>query len=160
MTDGEFDVGQVCMNGHPINGSVTSMPQFNQDYCDKCGEKTLTTCPNCNIPIRGQFRYPTLSEYKPPAFCYKCGKSFIWTERKIQAAIELAVEEGKLDEEESKQLEESVHAIVRDTPRTQLGASRFKKIMTKIGVSTAGAVHDIIVDVVSETAKKIIWPEN
>lgn len=155
-----YDVGQVCLNGHPINGSSVSMPQFNQDYCDKCGEKTIIACPNCETSIRGYYFSPgvlSVARYQPPAHCYKCGKPFTWTERKIKTAVALAVEEGRLNDHEARQLEESVKDILTDTPQTQLGASRFKRVMTKVGQQTAMAVRDILVDVVSETAKKAIW---
>lgn len=159
MAEVDFDVGQICENGHAINGSAISAPQFNQDYCDKCGKKTRTTCPNCKTPIRGELEFPSFSEYKPPAFCHKCGNSFPWTKQKIQAVIKLSVEEDNLDKDERKQLEASVNDIVRESPRTQLEANRFKKFLSKIRVESARAVRDLIIDIVSESAKKIIWPD-
>jgi hypothetical protein len=156
-----YDVAQVCPNGHTANDSFREFSDFNKEFCDKCGEKTITSCPKCNNPIRGAYHAQGVIgvfEYTPPAYCHNCGNAFPWTERKIQAAIELSVEEGNLNEEDSKVLEQSIKDIVRDIPQTQVAASRFKKIMTKVGSSTAGAVKDILVDIVSETAKKIIWP--
>jgi hypothetical protein len=38
-----------------INSTARWSPQYNQDYCDKCGEKTITQCPGCNTPIRGMY---------------------------------------------------------------------------------------------------------
>ncbi|MBK7867373.1 MAG: DUF2321 domain-containing protein [Ignavibacteriales bacterium] len=47
-----YDVAQICLNGHCTNSSFKSFPEFNQDYCDKCGEQTITLCPACKSPIR------------------------------------------------------------------------------------------------------------
>ncbi len=157
-----YDIAQVCPNGHTANDSWTRFPDFNKQFCDKCGEKTITTCPKCNNPIRGAYHAEGVIgvfQYTPPSYCHNCGNSLPWTERKIKAAMELSIEEGKIDKEDSIVLEQSIKDIVRETPQTQVAASRFKKIMTKAGSSTAGAVRDILVDIVSETAKKIIWPE-
>jgi hypothetical protein len=100
----------------------------------------------------------SLAEFHPPAYCRFCGNAFPWTERRIRAAIELATEIGGLSGDDADEFEQSVKDIVQDTPRTQVGASRFKKLLTKIGGQTAQAISDILLDIVSETAKKIIWP--
>lgn len=155
-----YDVAQVCHNGHVANSSTISSPQFNQDFCDKCGEKTITECPHCHESIRGHYvgTYVIGGEYHPPPHCHNCGKPFPWTERRIQAAIELSVEAGGLTGDDAKQLKESVNEIVRDTPKTHLAATRLKRLLPKLGQGTANAVRDILVDIASETAKRIIWP--
>lgn len=68
------------------------------------------------------------------------------------------MENGQLDDADSKKLKESINEIVRDTPQTQIGASRFKNVIAKVGSTTGNAIRNILVDIVSETAKKIIWP--
>ena len=45
------DTMQVCPNGHVINASFRKRPYLNKDFCDKCGEKTITNCPKCDKPI-------------------------------------------------------------------------------------------------------------
>lgn len=153
----KYEVGQVCENGHAINGSSQSSPQFNQKHCDKCGAKTITECPSCNTPIRGDYVSPEVilpGTYIPPAYCHNCGKPFPWTTLRIESAIELMQEEYP---DETETLKQSINDIIQDTPRTQLGVSRFKKIMARVGAETAGALRDILVDIVSETAKKSIW---
>jgi hypothetical protein len=47
---------------------------------------------------------------------------------------------------------------VRDTPKTTVAATRFKKLVLKGGKELAGGFRDILVDIASETAKKILWP--
>ncbi|MGC2424493.1 MAG: DUF2321 domain-containing protein [Nitrospirota bacterium] len=154
-----YDIAQICLDGHIINDATQSFPEINKKFCNKCGEETIDSCPSCKNPIQGRYHGGGSEEYIPPSYCHNCGAAFPWIESKIKAAIELSIEDGNLNEEESKNLEESINNIVKDTPRTQVAASRFKKIMTKIGTSTAEGIKTIIVDIVSETAKKIIWPD-
>ena len=54
--------------------------------------------------------------------------------------------------------EESLDDLVRDTPGTTVAATRFKRIATKAGGGAASAFKEILFSVVSETAKKILWP--
>ena len=37
MSDGYYDVAQICTNGHVVNSSASSVPQSNQKYCTECG---------------------------------------------------------------------------------------------------------------------------
>ena len=47
--------------------------------------------------------------------------------------------------------------MTKDSPKTQVASLRFKKVMSKVGNSVASGVRDIVVDVLSEAAKKAIW---
>jgi len=58
--------------------------------------------------------------------------------------------------EERKKLKGSLDDLVRDTPQTQLASTRFKRIMSKVGISSASAMREILVDVLSESAKRMI----
>ena len=71
----------------------------------------------------------------------------------------MSVEVGELTGDDATQFAESLNDIVRDTPRTQLAATRLERLMGKLGQQTASAIRDILVDIASETAKKVIWPE-
>lgn len=159
---GWYNVAQVCLNGHVINSSATEYPQHNKKFCDKCGVPTITNCPNCKSEIQGRYRAEgvvSLSHYEPPAFCPNCGKPYPWTETKIQAVHDLAKELENISEDEKKILSKSIDEIVKDTPRTALGAARTKRILSKVSNPTVvDAFKKILVDIISETAKKIIWP--
>lgn len=155
-----YDVAQICLNGHVINDSVKKYPQFNKKFCDKCGAATITNCPNCNAEIQGEYHMEgslTLSPYTAPAFCPDCGKPYPWTETKIQAAHDLAQELG-ISDDEKKILTQSIDEMVKDTPKTTLAAIRFKKILSKTSKPIGAAFRDILIDIVSETAKKLLWP--
>jgi len=81
-----------------------------------------------------------------------------WTEAKLSAAQELA-DELDLTEQEKEMLKQSLPELVKDTPRTQVAANRFKRLATKGGELALGMFRDILVDVMSETAKKLIFPQ-
>ena len=122
----------------------------------------MTNCQSCDEPIRGDYHADNLVAvgftYIPPAFCHKCGASFPWTDRRSRAAIDLFLEDSNIAAD-NEQFEESIQQIARDTPQAQVASKRVTKLMGKIGKETASAIRDILVDVASETAKKILFPE-
>ena len=82
---GYFDAQQVCLNGHQVTDMYQGSPQLRRDYCEKCGAKTIHTCPNCNTEIKGDYHTDgviAIGFSTPvPKFCEKCGKPFPWAER-------------------------------------------------------------------------------
>jgi hypothetical protein len=148
-----FDFAQVCPNGHVAASLLTSFPGYRREYCEHCGEKTLTRCARCQTPIRGD----SLSNpgvYVPPAYCYHCGSAHPWTERRIQAAIELVAEE--LSPEDAGHFAESVKTVARDTPQAEVAANRLRKLLLKLPSYLADATRKLIIDIASETAAKIL----
>lgn len=154
---------QICLNGH-----VTSLqwsPQSNQKFCTKCGEPTITACQQCKAAISGRYSGPPRSRYsaldpeyfQAPSFCPNCGESYPWTQRRLQAAKDLADELDELDEAERDKLKESLDDLAKDSPQTEVAVTRFKKIMSKLGTQSASALKSIVVDLVSETAKKMLF---
>lgn len=120
----------------------------------------MTECPTCHIPVRGHYDVDgivTLIDYEPPAHCHNCGAAFPWTERRIAGAVELLKEDGDLSPEELQQVRSDLKVLSRDTPSTLAASSRFRKVMTKVGTSVASGVREIVIDVLSETAKMAIW---
>lgn len=158
-----YDVAQICMNGHVIASTVGSSPQFRQAYCDKCGELTLTECPHCKTEIRGHYHVPNVIgffDYDRPAYCHNCGKPFPWTERALSAAAQLASDDESLTNEEAAEFEKNLSEITRETPQATASAGRIKKLLGKMTATTASAIREIIVDVASESAKKMLWPNS
>lgn len=154
--DGDYDVAQICLNGHVTNARVRSDPQSCADYCEECGAKTIQTCPRCGSPIRGQL--DNWSDHlEAPAFCIACGEPFPWTEARVQAAIELAEELDALDEKDRDLLKKSLDDLLAETPRTQVAATRFKKLMVKAGKVGAEAFRQVLLQALCEAAKKVIW---
>ena len=156
-----YDIAQICLNGHVITSRMRSSPARSAKRCAICGEVTIAECPNCNASIRGFYHVPGVidlaQKYRRPAFCHECGAPYPWTERRLVAAKDLAYELEALSDEERQLLAQSLDDIVRDTPKTSVAAGRFKRLVAKAGGVAAEAFKDILTDIASETAKKMIW---
>ena len=155
-----YDIAQICINGHVINSSSESLPQYNKKFCGKCGEATITKCQECGKSIKGYYHRDeglSLAAYRKPDFCDNCGKPYPWTSDRILAAQDLAREVEGLSKEDRSILEQSIDDIVKDSPNSPVAALRFKKIMVKAGKTAADMFKDILVSVASEAAKKAIW---
>ena len=153
-----YDTAQICLNGHTINDYATQFPEDNKPHCTECGERTTAACERCHHDIRGRY-WPSMSlaAYIQPHFCQQCGEPYPWTERRLKAARDLSdVAEG-LTQEERDTLKRSLDDIVRDTPQTIVAAARFKKLLARAGKGAAEGFRTILIDFVSETAKKAIW---
>ena len=159
MSDGYYDVAQICENGHVINSMAHDYPDSNQDYCDKCGAPTIMACPSCQTEIRGFYHDPIGLgvSYAAPAFCNKCGKPFPWTSAGLRAAEELAEELDGLTPNDREFLKKSLHDLVRETPRTRVAETRFKKIMRKVGKDGYEGMKALLSDIVSEVVRKTIF---
>ena len=103
--------------------------------------------------IPGVFR---LGKEEPARYCDNCGAAYPWTEAKLQAATELASELNNLTEEEKQQLKNSLPDIIRDSPQTPVAATRFKRLLAKAKDKSGELIWDLLKELVSETAKKII----
>lgn len=151
-----FDTAQVCINGHEINASTRLSPEFNEKFCGTCGSETITACPACKAPIRGHLRGSLATSYIPPKFCNGCGKAFPWTASALQAARMYADELSELSPEERQLLKGALDDLVKDTSATPLAAARFKKLLRKAGSGALEAMRKLVIDIVSDTAKKAI----
>jgi hypothetical protein len=153
-----YDTAQVCENGHLITNRAESAPQYRQEYCSKCGAKTITHCTHCQGKIRGHLHRSGMRETLVPKFCHHCGEPYPWTEKGIQSARDLLAEVDLLTGEELASLSDSLNDLVRDTPGTPVAVSRFKKFLPKAGREVADAFRSLIVDIASEAVKKSLWP--
>jgi hypothetical protein len=157
---GVYRVAEICLNGHVTTSYADVMPDLREKYCSICGEQTITKCPHCDSPIRGSYYEPDVLgdfEYVKPSFCHNCGRPFPWTERSLQAASELMELSGKLEGAELTQFKADLNSLVKDTLQAKVASFRVKTFMSKVGKEIASGVRDILVDIVSETAKKAIW---
>jgi hypothetical protein len=156
-----YGVAQICRNGHVVTSDLQLSPEMSVNFCRQCGQSTLSACENCGASIRGYYSVPGVFSSRPysvPAFCHNCGHAYPWTAGRLQAARDLAQEVEGVSPEERDLLTGSLEDLVRDTPNTPVAATRFKRIAAKTGQAAAQAFRSILVDVVSETAKKMLWP--
>lgn len=160
---GYYHIAQICLHGHVITDSYDSDPEFRQNFCDKCGSKTITNCPKCNSPIRGNYEVPDFISFNSmntaPSYCYDCGEPYPWTKESLESIQELLALESNLSGPELEYLNSNLSSVLVDTPKTNIVAAKLKLALGKISSVTSEAIHNIIVDIASETAKKIIYPE-
>ena len=116
MSDGVYDLGQVCENGHAVNGRSRSSPIRNEKHCRRCGARTITACPSCKMEVRGMYEAPGVldlgARYTAPAFCHECGHPYPWTAAGLRAAESLA-DEMALTEDEKNLLTRKIRGVFR-----------------------------------------------
>jgi len=156
---GYYDVAQICLRGHVVNDSSKEFPEHNKQFCDRCGSPTITRCQKCNSEIQGRFYEEDVfgGIYEAPAFCRDCGTPFPWTEAKIKAFDEYT-ELLEIPKEDKEALKKNVQDIVISTETTPVSATKFKQTLSKAGKGALEGAKEIVIDIISETAKKIIWP--
>ncbi|XOB41824.1 MAG: DUF2321 domain-containing protein [Candidatus Nealsonbacteria bacterium] len=92
---GHYETMQVCRRGHQITDHYNSSPKFRQEFCDKCGAKTIYRCPKCGVPIRGHYiieGFVDLTSTPVPLNCHNCGANYPWSLRfRLLGFLELLV---------------------------------------------------------------------
>lgn len=157
---GYYHLAQICLNGHMINDCIDTAPEFNQNFCSKCGAKTITACPSCNAPLHGDYTCEevfSFSETPVEAYCYNCGSPYPWTETVLETANAIIHEDELLTEEQMQQFYACLPDLLTDTPKTRLALIRFKKFVGKAASATSAALYDILKDIVSEAIKKQLF---
>jgi hypothetical protein len=161
------DTAQFCINGHFITAYATSQPERKQNFCDACGAETIDACPHCGTTFEGAIHNATMGgrsvaaftpSTTPPPFCGECGAALPWTRQRLQAAADLTDLQQSLTDDEKALLKKSLDDLIRDTPQTTVAALRLKQFGAKAGKSALDGFRSILISVVSETAKKILFP--
>lgn len=154
----------ICLNGHQRSVQIRWGVDV-QGFCEECGSKLISKCPACDYPIPG-YVDPSgdgvlVLGDKPraaiPKYCGHCGNPFPWTQAAIESAQEL-IDLSELDTDDKDKFKDSIPEIMTESPKTKVAATKFKIFATKAGSMIADGLKDVLVDIVSETAKKIIWP--
>lgn len=156
----EFYVAQICLSGHLISSLLSNRNDSQKDFCDICGEKTFVTCQSCNIDIRGKRSYgsmPGPGKYTIPNFCIHCGQAYPWVAERLKAAEELADLIDEMSDEDKRLLTKTFNDLVRETPRSQVAALQFKKVVSQTEQHIKAAFRDILLDVVTEPVKKLLF---
>ena len=153
-----YSTAQICLNGHCISDAVDRYPEGSQTFCEKCGAKTITECPNCGTKIKGSYYEEDASyigfSYHKPAYCQYCGSPFPWTRSALEAAAELIKEDEGLPAIEQERLLEILPDIISETPKTNLAVARIKKVFVSIGSFAADGLGQFAIDFGCELAKK------
>lgn len=150
------DVMQVCLSGHQITAYGFTQPEFRQEFCDKCGERTIDKCLGCGSSIRGKYHSPGVFAPRPvpvPAYCHGCGKPYPWQEAAIVNLKEV-LREGDLSDDDIAAAEAALPDVLRDTPKSESAALRLNRIMSGLGKPAYDVAIKVVSDIASETAKK------
>ena len=134
--------------------------ELRKNFCPKCGEKTILSCQSCNARIKGDYYVEGVigfSRFHVPSFCDNCGAPYPWTERSKTAAYNLIHFSDTLTLDEKHELNNSINDLLKDLPNSKLAELKFKKYAAKAGKEVANGLRDLLIDLVSETAKKAIW---
>lgn len=155
-----YDVAQICLNGHVVNSSTKAYPEHSTNFCSKCGKATITACEKCNSEIRGKYHVPMVfgGGYDKPNFCISCGIPYPWTESALAAASALTDEIDEMSAQERDLIKANFKDLVEDNPKTPVAASRIKKFLAGPGREIGEGLKTVLIDVISETAKRMIWP--
>ncbi len=146
---GYYHPAQICLNGHVINDSIDSHPELNENFCSKCGAKTITSCPACGAPLHGDFDCGSFLNLEPPsadAYCYNCGAPYPWTESALKSTALLLQEEELLTDAVKETLIHELPDIISETPKTKLAVLHIQKYLPTIGRFTADALKQFIID--------------
>lgn len=161
MSASDYYTMLVCENGHVLTDCLERSSN-NTPYCSECGAKTISQCPSCSAKIRGDLRDSgvVVIGYTTPApkYCPECGAPFPWTTASLDALRELAELDDNLDDDDANALVQSAETALTDGPKTKVAALRVKKVLGKARETTASAARDLLVDVLAESAKRMIWP--
>ena len=152
-----YDVALVCENGHEVNPTSQEFPEFNAKHCKKCGARAINTCPSCETLIRGLFLSGGFTgAYRVPAHCHECGSPYPWTKTKLEVAEERIRLNEELSDEQKKELVGAIHDVATDTPKTKVAVEKIKLHSKKVGRAAYKFILDVVTDVASETAKKML----
>jgi hypothetical protein len=152
------DTMQVCLNGHLITTRAQNHVWDRQEFCRKCGERTITQCEACEHPIPGYVDGSYAVDLDRPNFCEKCACAYPWTERAIRGAQQLADALDMLSEEERALLSGTIDDLVHENQQTAASAFQFKRLVAKAGHEVPAMMRDLLYAVVVDMARRAIWP--
>ena len=157
---GTYDVAQICLNGHTITSRAASKPELQCKACPDCGAKTITACPECKTRIRGEYDVEGIwimgSTFTVPKYCHNCGSPFPWTKDQLEAIKLLLDEDEDLATETKSRALEVLPDLLADTPKTELAAARWKKLLGGTSKLIGDSIRGIFVEIGTEAALKLL----
>lgn len=157
---GTYRVAQICLNGHMINDESDSNSIHNKKFCTKCGQPTITACPVCQAKIRGH--YDIDGVYTPsitavPKYCHECGSPYPWTQSILDNALELLSLDANIDANTKMIIHDAIPNLITETPSTPVSVEKYKISVGTISQYVREGLHNLLVDVVSESVKKLLF---
>jgi len=158
----DFEVAQICLNGHLITPTAANHPGHRMKFCDRCGAETTMACPSCGAFIRGASTVALAFEgwratCHVPLYCPECGEPYPWTTKRLAAARE-AVELLDMDEIEKERLAEDLERITINTPSTAPAAMRVQEVFKTLGQEAGAVMREVVTSLACEAAKRFLLP--
>ena len=155
-----FLTAQICENGHIITSDIE---KFSYSFCPQCGSKAFDRCPSCGKPIHGSYyEYDILFVPEPlnqkPFYCYHCGKPYPWTQKILDSAIELLSLDEDLDSDTKSIIKNAIPNLLVETPETPIATAKYRSAIGKAGQILKDSLYQLLVDCITESAKKVIYP--
>jgi hypothetical protein len=155
MAEIRFTTAQICLNGHVVTAYADGNLQRRRKFCPKCGEPTITNCPDttCGAKINGKETYDfsrVVEDLDAPGYCHNCGKPYPWTTRRAEAIAAAIDELDKLPPEEREKLKQSIPDAIKETPRSEIAARRFRKAIESVGPIDGKMLSEIVKKSASE----------
>jgi hypothetical protein len=139
MPSNDFEVMQICENGHVVTMTAQGQPDQKVEFCSVCGARALTACPACQAsisyklqPLQRLTGALGLSEQERPRHCAKCGKAFPWQEQAVAFLKDIG-RECSLPKDELAQFDRAVDDVAQNNLRAPRSASKILSIAATIG---------------------------
>ncbi len=137
------------------------LPSDTPKSCSDCGATVLRECsgghPIAVERLSGQFGQDYYApNWKPPSYCAECSRAFPWTERRIQAAAEVVDALEGLSPGDRVELKALFPDLLRDGPRTQVAALKWRAAMTKAKDVGKTAIEQAVIGVATTGALKLL----
>lgn len=154
-----YNNATICLNGHVLSKYKENF----QKHCSQCGKETYSFCSECHAPIRGVTRVEGAvilgdRPYTIPYYCYECGAPYPWTKKILADAVELVSLDDGLDEDSKELIKNAIPDLLIDTPSTPVAAAKYQKGISKAGQIIKDSMYQLLVDVLSDSAKKLLYP--
>lgn len=155
----EYNRATICQNGHVISKYEAN----SQEFCSICGARSYSACPHCNATIHGTVEMRGIAfigsiPYDRPNYCYSCGAAYPWTEMTLNNAVELVALDDELDEVSKDLIKNAIPDLIADSPTTPVAVSKCRKGLLRAGDALKNALYNLLIDVLSDTAKKMLFP--
>lgn len=154
-----YNRATICLNGHIVSKYEANF----QKHCSTCGLETYSNCTNCQSPIHGLADIKGVAiigkrPYDLPYYCYNCGAPYPWTQKILNNAVELLGLDDDLDNATRELIKNAIPELLVDTPTTPLAIAKYRKGIAHAGQIVRDSMRQLLVDVVSETVKKSLFP--
>lgn len=154
-----YDTAQICLNGHVISIIAGSSPEIQDEFCSKCGEKTIMECSQCKTFIHGQY-YPVSlwsNRYDLPAYCHKCGAMYPWTSRTIESAREYIKSSDSMSDDDKQVACDLLIELIKDTPDIELASEKFKTAISELSKTKSDKLKSILEKMLTYNVQRKIW---